>query len=289
MARRKKKVSLLKRWKDRWAAADAESRRKWGRRGLRVFVAAAMFGGAAYGLHRLEATLADSDAHAAPPRIVFIDRPADLVDVTNAALAPFAERPWTSPTLCADIADALHSIAWIKRVERVHRHPDRTIEIQCSYRRPVVMVAAGHGYCLVDAEQVRLPGYYTSSPDYLLVQGVAAPPPEPGEVWAAPELSAGIALARLVNNEPYAHQITGVLVQNFDGRRDARQAQIQLATDRAGGRIIWGSPLGEEIEENSADQKLELLRSNFARYGRVDAHRGVIDVSVHPDRIITSS
>ena len=64
-------------------------------------------------------------------------------------------------------------------------------------------------------------------------------------------------------------------------------AREQAARGGAGGRIIWGSAPGAEIEENTVAEKLELLRSNYRRFGRADAGRGVIDVSVHPDRIIT--
>jgi len=59
-----------------------------------------------------------------------------------------------------------------------------------------------------------------------------------------------------------------------------------LTTDQNGGTIIWGSAPGQELEENTAAQKLAILRSNYARSGRLDSQYRVIDVSVFPDRFI---
>ena len=62
------------------------------------------------------------------------------------------------------------------------------------------------------------------------------------------------------------------------------KTNVELATDRAGGRIRWGSAPGLEIEENLPGQKLALLRQNFINTGRADADHPVIDVSTFPDR-----
>jgi hypothetical protein len=40
------------------------------------------------------------------------------------------------------------------------------------------------------------------------------------------------------------------------------------------------------VEENTVAQKLNLLRGNYQRFGRVDGDRMLLDVSVHPDRVI---
>jgi hypothetical protein len=113
---------------------------------------------------------------------------------------------------------------------------------------------------------------------------VGQPPPAPGAAWEGDDLRSGLAVIGAVEAQPFASQITAVLVGNFDGRTDPRRSHLELATDQAGGRIRWGSAPGSELEENTVGQKLAILLENFRQTGRVDAHHPVIDVSTFPDR-----
>ncbi|HRX85847.1 MAG TPA: hypothetical protein P5572_12590, partial [Phycisphaerae bacterium] len=244
-------------------------------------------GSAAYGLQQLEQRVRRGLADEGPARIVFTSRPANMVGITDAALSAFADVPWSHPALCRDIAGALRATGWVRDVERVHRYPDRRIEVTCTFREPVAMVNTNRGCCLVDGDCVRLPGWYTNDPAFKLIVGITEPPPGAGEKWAATGLQAAVELVELLADEYYTDQITGILVDVRETKIGTRVPQLTLATDRAGGRIVWGSPIGDEIEENTADQKLNLLRGNYRRFGRVDADRAVLDVSVHPDRILT--
>lgn len=259
------------------------------RSALLALLAVAGIAGSAYGLRRLEAQVRRQAADAGPARIVFLHRPEGLASVTESALAGFADVPWSHPTLCADIAAALRATGWVRSVESVHRFPDRRIEVGCTYRRPVAMVHTPRGCCLIDADGVRLPGWYTNDPAFMLIVGVTEPPPASGEAWSTPEVRSAIELIQLLAAEAFSEQITGVVVQPRATSGTVRPGPLILATDRAGGRIVWGSPIGEEIEENTVEQKLRLLRGNFQRFGRVDADRPLIDVSVHPDRVITGT
>jgi hypothetical protein len=177
----------------------------------------------------------------------------------------------------------------VQRVDQVLRLPDGRIEVRCRYRTPFALVQSGGGFVLVDGEGVRLPGQYPYSPSLPLVQGVAAPAPDQGQLWDAPDLAAGLKILTRLAGEPYADQVTAVLVHNHGGRRSPRSAHVELATDRAGGRIIWGSGPGEEIEENTAAQKMAILQRNYELHGRIDAGLPVIDISTFPDRFTTPS
>lgn len=289
MARKKKnsKPTLLERYRA-WRAARAEKPPRIRLRvALLILAGVTLLGSAAYGLHRLDARVRRELADGGPPRIVFTSRPQSMVPVTDAALAVFADVPWSHPALCRDIAGALRATGWVREVERVHRYPDHRIEIACTFREPVAMVQTPRGCCLVDADCVRLPGWYTNDPGYKLIVGIVEPPPGAGETWQAVGLRAAIELVELVSEEHYTDQITGVVVDVRSASIGTRLPQLALATDRAGGRIVWGSPIGSEIEENTVEQKLNLLRTNYRRYGRVDADRAVLDVSVHPDHILS--
>jgi hypothetical protein len=146
------------------------------------------------------------------------------------------------------------------------------------------MVQHGGEFLLVDADGVRLPGKYLYNPAWKLVQGVRASPPEPGVSWEGQDIRAGLAVIEALGEQPFADQITAVLVDNVGGRHQPGRSHVELATDRAGGRIRWGSAPGTEVEENSVPQKVAILYENYRQTGRLDAGHPVIDISTFPDR-----
>ncbi|MHC4064156.1 MAG: cell division protein FtsQ/DivIB [Planctomycetota bacterium] len=238
----------------------------------------------AVGMSRLERHVHGHERFLERPRIVLPGVPDGLEEIIQQHVAPLTETAWIDRQLCERTALQLEESAWVRRVEHVRRLPSGRIEARCRYRTPAAMVQHRGEFVLVDAEHVRLPGRYPYSPGWLLIQGVAGSPPPAGEQWTAPGLTAATTISDRLADEPFADQVTAIRVHNFRGRLDSRAAHVELATDRAGGRIIWGSAPGEEIEENSAEQKLAILRRNHELYGRIDAGRPVIDVSTFPDR-----
>lgn len=289
MARKKtapKRFSFLEAFRAPGRDSDSAKRFRWGWRAFRGFLLLALVGGGAFGLVRLRQRVLASPRMRSPPRIQLVDVPPDLSDVMKSAMEPFLKASVANPTLCADIAETLRGVGWVAEVRSVRLFPDRRVEVRCTYRRPAALVQCGASFYLIDENCVRLPGRYANDSTLPLIQGVGAPPPAPGETWRGQDVRAGLRVAQIVFDEPFASQITAVLVHNYGGREDPRAAHLLLATDRAGGRIIWGSAPGEEIEENDVKAKLRALRSNYRRFGRVDANRALIDISVHPDRVI---
>jgi hypothetical protein len=244
---------------------------------------AVVFGGlvavvaAGIGVLRLERYVLTRDSFRRPPVLQLVDAPEGIRNELMAALDPVRRR----------IADILQADAWVKEVCAVRKYGGGRIDIRCEYRRPIALIQHNGLLYLVSQDQVRLPGTYVRDPRLMLVEGVGTPPPAPGKVWAAPDLKAAVGLAERLRHEPFAEQITGVLVDNYGGRVNPEEAHIRLATDRSGATIIWGSAPGEEQEENSIAEKIAILRENFRRFGRVDANRRTIDISVHPDRFTT--
>ena len=214
-----------------------------------------------------------------PTPLEFLAR-EDLIEAAGELLG----QPWTGEALCRELAQRLSTSGWVEKVIAVRRIADGRFELDARYRIPAAMVAGDDGFILIDAHRVRLPGVYRYDPTWTIIQGVEKPPPAPGREWEGEDIRSGAALVELLVNEPFAHQIAAVLVENLGRRVDSRGAEIELATDRDGGRILWGSPIGAEIAENSAEQKLAILRANFRKTGRVDAGRAVIGVFTFPDR-----
>lgn len=254
-----------------------------------VLAIAATVAGAIWGTERLESYVRAQPEYQVPPKIVLTDVPPSLAEKVYKILAPFNLRPWSDPQLCRAIATALDDSAWIERVHWVRRFGDRRVLISCAYRMPAALVQVEHGFCLASDDAVRLPGRYGYHPSLVLIQGAGGHLPAPGESWQAGDVRAALDIIKLLHDEPYFNQITGVLVENYGGRLNKRLPQVVLATAPGSGRIVWGSAPGEEIEENTAAEKIGILRENYRRWGRIDAGRDSIDVSVFPDRFTTPS
>jgi hypothetical protein len=249
--------------------------------------AAVVLVGVMLGLHRLEGVALEHDRFDRPADLHLINAPPGIRTDLLAALDPVLDRSWGDPNLCRDIGVILESNPWVQHVRSVRKYGTGRIDVTCQYRQPVALIRANQALHLVTRDAIRLPGEYAYDPGLLVIEGVALPPPPAGASWEAPELRAALAVADRLHGEPFATQITGVLVQNYGGRIDEEAAHIRLATDRPGGTIIWGSAPGEEMEENTASEKIAILRDNFHRYGRVDAQRQTIDISIHPQRFMT--
>ena len=113
-------------------------------------------------------------------------------------------------------------------------------------------------------------------------------PPPTGARWPAQELQAGLAVLNRVRNQPFAHQITGVSVENYGASPRHDRWRLEVLTTHPGCRILWGRPPGEEeAAENSADQKIALLAAMFESQGRIDFDRGYVDITIWPNRVIT--
>lgn len=220
--------------------------------------------------------------------LAFIDLPQQMSQLAGEelinAVADLLRRDWTDDSLCREMAERLGQVAWLAEVNFVRRRPNARFEVSAKYRVPEAMVQYGDDFVLVDQEGVRLPGSYRYTPTWKLVQGVSSPPPPPGMSWRGEDLRAALKIIRVLQPEPFANQITAVLVDNVGGRLDAGRTHVELATDRAGGRIRWGSAPGMELEENSVSEKLAILRATYRETGRADANYTVIDVSTLPDR-----
>ncbi len=286
---KKKRAALLTRIGERLAELSLVSRRRivWAGLTVLIILPTTMLGAGA--VEWLDKQLLDQVRAAHPdPVIEFVDLPPSMVRIAgrdlNGALLPVLDGDWLDDHVCQHIARRLARVGWVKNVYFVRRSSDAKFRISCDYRSPFAMVQQGESFSLVDVEGVRLPGIYGYDPAWPVIQGVQANAPKEGERWQGRDVGAGVALLAAVLSEPFTQQITAALVGNYGGRIDPKSSHVELATDRMGGRIRWGSAPGEEIEENMMGQKLAILRQNYIRTGRVDAGHAVVDVSTFPDR-----
>lgn len=293
MPRKKKKAPLFSRLRDRLSSVSPRVRRFW----IGGCVAVVLLGAvtlladeASARLDRvIERRILEEIPHS---QIVFVDLPPAVSALAEGELRslvePFTADVWTEETLCRRIGAQVRTSGWIESLRHVRRKPDGRIEISARYRLPVASVPLGAGVALIDAVGTRLPGTFAHQPSWPVVVGVKASAPPPGDVWVGEDLQAALDLLAVLGPEEFAPQVAGVDVRNFGGRLDGLLPHIDLLTDRAGGRIRWGSAIGREVEENAPAQKIALLRTNFHQTGRIDGGYSVIDVSTYANEVIVA-
>ena len=172
---------------------------------------------------------------------------------------------------------------WVSKVHWVRRSFGGKFVIDADFRQPTAMVKLDEGCYLIDDAGYLLPGKYKY--DALLecglmeIHGVKSRLPDQGQRWSGKDLQAGLALVKLLKTVEFRQQVKAVNVSNYEGRCDRNSSWMTLETDRHT-TIRWGRPVGEEGGlENTANDKVALLRGAYADYQHIDCNRVFIDVT----------
>jgi hypothetical protein len=244
-----------------------------------------------------------------PPGIVLKARPAWMSDLVAQQIAtqvaPRGAHSAFDHDMLVEITRMLKTNPWIMNVRSVRRvygnAPGDTLELDCDFRTPAALVRTGSVYYLIDRNGVRLPEQYAPSEvervvttpnghvNILVIEGVARPAPaNAGQKWTGEDLRAGLDMAALLldpMNQPFTHEIRKINVENFNGRRDAREAQLVLTT-QYGTQIRWGRPIKatDRFIEVDPGRKLDYLRRVVQEYGRVDANQP-LGIDIRYDKV----
>jgi len=164
---------------------------------------------------------------------------------------------------------------WVKRVlpAGVVNDYQGTLSIRCEFRKPIAAVISGEFLVRVDEDAMVLPGKPLPSgvpiDKYKSILGVISEPPEPGQVWDAPDLLAAVELLRLIGDLAFSQEITAVDVSNYNGRRNAKAHIVMLTEQRT--ILNWGRAIGTEgLIEVDHQQKLQHLDGLFAEHGSLN-------------------
>ena len=175
-------------------------------------------------------------------------------------------------------ARQLAGAPWVKRVMEIRRVSRGRVVVEAAYRQPLAVVRGINGYHLVDDEGVRLPGLYSQMQlDQLalpVLVGTASGPPPVGSVWPGQDLQAGLSLAGLLMDQPFARQIQAIDV----GQRDTR-GRVRLALLTRGAVVRWGLPPDRELAiEPDAQTKLSRIARLFDQRAFVEGSDQVVDI-----------
>ena len=175
------------------------------------------------------------------------------------------------------VRQALLSTGWFNDVTQVKRVAQDRVEIDGQFVDPYAVIRDREGDHLIDPFGTLLPRSYTigAAPQFIAVTGVHFPRPiRPGEAWDGGDITAALRMLRVIDHQAWRQQVIEVDISEYltDHRVDLITAQ--------GGRIIWGSPPGEEQSlEALADFKLRLLEEQFQRSGFIDAGLPLLDLT----------
>ncbi|NBC18376.1 MAG: hypothetical protein GVY18_13785 [Bacteroidetes bacterium] len=171
--------------------------------------------------------------------------------------------------ICAEVHSRGTANPWLDRVAGVRRQrtADGTrglVRVRATFRQPVAAIRHDGRIGFVDARGVLLPfhevprwaardrdgalSYHLSERTiprgvrplhihYILVDGVAAPPPPVGKVWLGDDLQDGLRLVQMLKLRPYGNQVTTIDVRNHHQRVSDTLSEITVfAQAKHGGR-----------------------------------------------------
>lgn len=264
-----------------------------------LFVIVGLIAVAVYGLERVKLhVLAQPEFHAAV-KVALADPPEWVVREQwsphiLASIQPTVGELPNDERLVGRVADSLGNSGWVRRVRSVTRRMDGTVLVACDYRRPIAMLCTKMNnretYVPVDREGYRLPGTFEQlEPDsgwsgWLRLVGIRTPAPKVNTQFEGEDARAAIQLAATIADRGgiVASKISVIDVSNLLHPRDRRKSPIVLWRADSLYRIRWGSAIGHEIEEPSAEQKL----ASIALMLRNGGPQAEVDVSTFADAVI---
>lgn len=209
-----------------------------------------------------------------PTRIQWIDLPAwqqspgwsgILADVEKTInLDPLAKI--YDKDVCPYVAQQALASPWIKQVKKVWKQLDGHVCVQAEFRVPTAVVQVGQEYHLIDDAAVRLPlpTNAVRPEEWIVIRGVRAKVPGPGQKWEGDDLAAGLKLlgylTRAAANDrlPFRSELVAIDVSKA-AHKSTTELRLITRSERLP-LIIWGLPPGEEVPvEKSAANKLKEL------------------------------
>jgi hypothetical protein len=230
-----------------------------------------------WGVPRLQAYAAMQHL---PPQIdiQFADPPAWMHEDLRLHLSLEAQRHMHGSALVqrdlVAVHDALMDSGFFTEIRQVRRERDNLVIVDGQYITPYALIRDADGDHPIDPFGTLLPN--GQAENFVVIRGVRFDRPvRPGLRWEGMDVDAALRLLRLLDRQPWRTQVAELDLSHYmhDGMVDI------IAT--TGGRILWGSPPGDEKPLEAATEfKLKVLNMEYGqRSGRIDAGGPTLDIT----------
>jgi hypothetical protein len=188
-----------------------------------------------------------------------------------------------SPRALKAAADALLATGWFERLDGIRRETGGTVRVTGRWRVPAAVVRyAGLDHLVARGGELLPPTYLPGESGQKVIFGVSAPPPGDGrgpacgKVWApeSREVLAALELLALMADRPWRDQVAGI-----DAAGYAKGRRLEIVTV-FGTRIAWGGAPSDAVPgEQTAHYKLRRLDVLAQRFGQIDGHERLVDIT----------
>jgi len=294
---RPKKTKSRKDLKPR-APAKAAPRRPDGPAGrfvVRAGVCVAALAAVAFGLGLMRRSLLSSPPYRnAPARVRLVGVPSWLPgDVRQRVLADLSAavegRSLYDDDLTEDLYEAAGRDPWIARVHEVRKDADGTVRVRADYRRPFALVGSmklePSDLRVVDADGVILPldTQRVRDKHLILIRDVASAPPATGQAWRAPDLLDGLRLLKILQDEPFIHEVPTIDVRSYFSKVSPTDPRLGFWAQRGRGRATYycfGSlPAADGLDPAvPVEQRVGYLRDYYGKHGTLAGIHRRIDL-----------
>ncbi|MEZ6056844.1 MAG: hypothetical protein R3C01_09065 [Planctomycetaceae bacterium] len=224
--------------------------------------------------------------------------PDDFVERTVRTAGYTTELSLLDEKLVHRLGQAFAADPWVKELQRIRMHRDGRIEVELTYRHPVLMVQAGTGTYAVDVDGVLLPpGDFSPEETVqfpLAVNARSLPQGAAGRAWGDPAIVGAAQLASILAPEQdLSRHWTPLHLRAIHiptpttATRDLKSIDYELLTT-GGSRILWGRVPGADDLEPPASTKLQKLEFYLSQYGQYEQPNGVCQIDVRPFDVVSS-
>lgn len=192
------------------------------------------------------------------------------------------------PTIIQRLAGALRADPWVRSLREIRQHRDGGISIDADFRRPVLMVQTATGVYPLDREAVLLPPQDFTVDEvasYPQARNATSLPSGPaGTVWSDPAIQGAAKLAEELSESDgqrtlwQQFTLQAILLPSPAGIGGNRETPLYVLLTTGGSNLLWGRAPGLELNEPSAEQKIERLRYYLQQ-------RGSFETDGQPTRI----
>ncbi len=198
--------------------------------------------------------------------------------------------PLLDETLTERLALAFAQHPWVAEVRSVAKTGPRSLRVDVTYRKPVLMVRTKRGLYPVDHDGVLLPPSDFVPVDaerFPIAEGVRSVPGGPaGTAWGDQAVRGAARLAEvLIRPEEQTsawERSRMAAIQILEPSRPAESLeQVTLGvTTSTGSQIVWGRPPGADSLEPTVEQKLLRLEKYLPEHGENERSRSPVRLDV---------